>query len=242
MSAKESASMTRRQLMTMPENAFLFPDFNLIFHFASRSIDKPTGALSRCHSSTLSLRTTSSSGKKRSRRRVSINNDVEIKPIPERSEYSPDVRQKMWTSGSEIYSNAARNTIEFASENWNWRNVTEDENMLRHTITRELIHPIHLHNAMELARQQEDAANSNGNNNGQRQQTQCQNPVDFMAQLPLERNDGSSASTTPVAAATSCSSSPTLSVAAAAATHAAVATARHAHNSTGPPSPPAVTA
>ena len=212
MSAKESASMTRRQLMTMPENAFLFPDFNLIFHFASRSIDKPTGALSRCHSSTLSLRTTSSSGKKRSRRRVSINNDVEIKPIPERSEYSPDVRQKMWTSGSEIYSNAARNTIEFASENWNWRNVTEDENMLRHTITRELIHPIHLHNAMELARQQEDAANSNGNNNGQ-QQTQCQNPVDFMAQLPLERNDGRSASTTPVAAATSCSSSPTLSVA-----------------------------
>jgi hypothetical protein len=174
---------------------------------------------------------------------VSINNDVEIKPIPERSEYSQDVRQKMWTSGSELYSNAARNTIEFASENWNWRNVTEDEQMLRHTITRELIHPIHLHNAMELARQQEDAANNNGNNNGQQQQTQLQNPAEFMAHLPLERNDGSSAANTHVAPpSTSCSTSPPLSVAAAAATHAAVAKAHHPHKSTGPPSPPAVTA
>jgi len=184
------------------------------------------GALSRCHSSALSLhsggKSASSSKAKSRRRRVSINGDVEVKPIPERSEYSPEVRQKLWTSGSELYTNAARNTIEYHAEGWNWRSVTEDENMLRHTITRELIHPIHLHNAMELAKQQEDAANSANAGQGQR------NPADFMAHLPLERNDCSP------------SSPPNInvpSVAATAATHAAVATAQ-----VGPLSPQAATA
>ena len=128
--------------------------------------------------------------------------------------------------------NAARNTIEFHAEGWNWRSVTEDEDMLRHTITRELIHPIHLRNAMELAKQQEEVANNN-NNSGTPQQNQ--NPADFMAHLPLERND-CSASVSPIA------SPPKINIptiAATAATHAAVATV---HPQTGPLSPPAATA
>ena len=140
----------------------------------------------------------------------------------------------MWTAGAELMQNAARNTIEFHAEGWNWRSVTEDEDMLRHTITRELIHPVHLQNAMELAKQQEDAAN-NTTNAGTTQQNQ-RNPAEFMARLPLERNDGS-ASMTPTSPAPPKINIPT--IAATAAAHAAVATV---HPQTGPLSPPAATA
>lgn len=219
--------------MSFRSNAFFFHNIDLTFCVSLLASPLScTGALSRCHSSALSLHSggkSASSSKKKSRRRVSINSDVEVKPIPERSEYSPEVRSKLWTAGAELMQNAARNTIEFHAEGWNWRSVTEDEDMLRHTITRELIHPVHLHNAMELAKQQEETANNN------RSGATRQNPADFMAHLPLERNDCSAlVSPTP--------SPPKINIptiAATAATHAAVASV---HPQTGPLSPPAATA
>lgn len=79
--------------------------------------------------------------------RVSLHKSVSVIPIPSRCEYSLPVRKRIWSSSAEIYANAARNSVEFASEGWNWRNVIEDEEMLLHQASGELIHPIHVHNA-----------------------------------------------------------------------------------------------
>ena len=69
-------------------------------------------------------------------------------PIPLRTEYSNHVKERLWSSSEELYANAARNSVEFSSEGWNWRTVIEDEDMLIHTGSGELIHPIHLRNAL----------------------------------------------------------------------------------------------
>eukprot|EP00550_Attheya_septentrionalis_P007268 CAMPEP_0198289420 /NCGR_PEP_ID=MMETSP1449-20131203/7603_1 /TAXON_ID=420275 /ORGANISM="Attheya septentrionalis, Strain CCMP2084" /LENGTH=292 /DNA_ID=CAMNT_0043987737 /DNA_START=81 /DNA_END=959 /DNA_ORIENTATION=- len=113
-----------------------------------------SGALT--HQSQESL-TTDSSGRsqssKRARsnnRRVSLDNDVSIVPIPMRSEYTSRVRERLWSTSSELHQNATRNSIEFAAEGWNWRTVTEDEDMLVSTASGELIHPIHLLNVIQM--------------------------------------------------------------------------------------------
>lgn len=49
----------------------------------------------------------------------------------------------MWSSATELYQNAARNSLEFAAEGWNWRTVTDDEHMIV-APSGERIHPIHL--------------------------------------------------------------------------------------------------
>jgi len=89
----------------------------------------------------------------RKKKGVTIHKSVAVVPIPSRLEYSSRMRERLWTSSSDLASNAARNTIEFASEGWNWRNVIEDENMLVHQANGELIHPIHIHNALYCASQ-----------------------------------------------------------------------------------------
>ncbi len=81
------------------------------------------------------------------RRSVSLHKSVSVIPIPSRCSYSPTVREKIWTSSAELCTNAARNTVEFASEGWDWRRVIEDEHMLLHQASGELIHPIHVQNA-----------------------------------------------------------------------------------------------
>lgn len=81
----------------------------------------------------------------RSKRKVSLRNDVAVLPIPKREEYSDRIKERLWSSASELYLNAARNSIEFAAEGFNWRNATEDENMIVCDSSGELIHPIHLH-------------------------------------------------------------------------------------------------
>jgi len=100
------------------------------------------------HESILSHQSTGSSGssstkKPKSKRRVSLHNDVTVLPIPSRLDYPPLIKQRLWSSATELYQNAARNSVEFASEGWNWRNVTEDEKMLL-SPSGERIHPIHL--------------------------------------------------------------------------------------------------
>jgi len=86
----------------------------------------------------------------RSKRRVCLDDNVSVIPIPMRTEYSDRVKGKMWSSAAELSHNASRNYIEFAAEGWNWRTVTEDEYMWKCAESGELIHPIHLHNASFL--------------------------------------------------------------------------------------------
>ena len=84
----------------------------------------------------------------RKKRRVSLNKSVSVVQIPSRTEYPDRVRERLWSSAFELYTNAARNSIEFASEGWNWRTVTEDEQMIVCQKSGELIHPIHIHNLL----------------------------------------------------------------------------------------------
>lgn len=83
-------------------------------------------------------------------RGVSLHKSVSVIPIPSRLEYSSVVAERLWSSSAELCANAARNSVEFASEGWNWRNVIEDEGMLLHKASGELIHPIHVQNALTV--------------------------------------------------------------------------------------------
>jgi len=89
------------------------------------------------------------SKKTRSKRRVSLHNDVVVVPIPHRTEYPTMVRERIWSSASELYQNATRNTIEFASEGFDWRNVADDSQMVQ-APHGERIHPIHYMNIAGL--------------------------------------------------------------------------------------------
>lgn len=93
---------------------------------------------------------------KRGRRSVSLHKSVSVVHIPSRCEYSSNVRQQLWSSSAELFANAARNSVEFASEGWDWRNVIEDEHMLLHQASGELIHPIHVQNAFMPVSPSED--------------------------------------------------------------------------------------
>ena len=74
-------------------------------------------------------------------RHVHFNVSVTVHPIPLHTAYSRRIRQTVWTSAAEMEENVARNCLEFAAEQWDWRQVLEDEDMrLYHG---ELVHPVH---------------------------------------------------------------------------------------------------
>ena len=77
-------------------------------------------------------------------RKLKFNEQVEVCLIPKKEEYSKRIRGHLWNSPEEMALNAHRNTVEFAAEGWDWRNVMEDENMYRCLSTNELIHPVHI--------------------------------------------------------------------------------------------------
>jgi len=77
------------------------------------------------------------------KKQISFGEVVNVVPIPMRNEYSDRIRSRLWNNCAEIYENAARNTVEFASENYNWRTALEDEHFNLCAMTGELIHPVH---------------------------------------------------------------------------------------------------
>lgn len=73
--------------------------------------------------------------------RIAFVDEVEVMPIPTRHEYSDRIKSRIWSNRHELQENAERNAVEFASEGWNWRNVTEDEGMYICSASGELVHP-----------------------------------------------------------------------------------------------------
>jgi len=75
---------------------------------------------------------------------ISFDDAVCVVPIPKFDDYPANVRRLLWGSTGEIYENAVRNSVEFASEGWDWRTVATDEAMYLCRASGELIHPVHL--------------------------------------------------------------------------------------------------
>jgi len=79
------------------------------------------------------------------RRRLVFSSDVEVVPIPMRSEYSNRIKERMYSNRVELSENAQRNVVEFEAEGWDASTVLDDENQFyRCPLTGELIHPVHL--------------------------------------------------------------------------------------------------
>jgi len=74
-------------------------------------------------------------------RAVSFNDSVSVHPIPMRKEYSDRIRKELWGDRNETLYSINRNAIEFAAENYDWRQVRED---LVPCQNGELVHPVHL--------------------------------------------------------------------------------------------------
>ena len=136
-------------------------------HSLPSLVGSDTSSVSGCFSNQLSC--SASSNKKarylndrprNKKKSVSINKSVSVVSIPSRGEYSDRLRERIWATGAEIQANAARNTLEFCSENWDLANVLEDEHMFVHQANGERVHPIHVHNAMAHIRAcEEDPVN-----------------------------------------------------------------------------------
>jgi hypothetical protein len=75
------------------------------------------------------------------RNQVSFDSQVHIMPIPSRNAYSKRIRNTIWMPMDELEHNVARNTLEFIAENWDWRQVAEDEDMVYYE--GEMVHPVH---------------------------------------------------------------------------------------------------
>jgi len=79
------------------------------------------------------------------RRRIIFSNNVDVVPIPMRSEYSNRIKDRMYSGRVELSENAQRNVVEFEAEGWDATTVLDDENQFyKCPLTGELIHPVHL--------------------------------------------------------------------------------------------------
>jgi hypothetical protein len=113
-------------------------------------------------SSSADSNASSAGGMKQRKTRIMFQEDVEVMPIPTRYEYSDRIKSRIWSNRHELQENAERNAVEFASEGWNWRNVTEDDGMYICSQSGELVHPIHLkHLTLD-----NDTSNGNVNHEG----------------------------------------------------------------------------
>jgi hypothetical protein len=96
-------------------------------------------------------------------KRLTFHDEVFVCPIPRRDQYSNRIRHHLWPSMEELTNKAEKNTLEFASEGWDWRKTLDKEDMYLDTSSGEYIHPIHI--LIEQQQQaQSQAKESKGNN------------------------------------------------------------------------------
>lgn len=76
------------------------------------------------------------------RKAVDFAPEVSMMLIPHRFDYDDDVRSSLWSSRHELGAMAARNYLEFAAEERDWRNAIEEDEMV--TLNNgEKVHPVH---------------------------------------------------------------------------------------------------
>jgi len=73
--------------------------------------------------------------------RIRFHHKVAVHCIPARHDYSEEIKKCIWSDMSEIREMARRNTIEFASEGYDWRRCAEDDAMVL-SPTGERVHPV----------------------------------------------------------------------------------------------------
>jgi hypothetical protein len=80
---------------------------------------------------------------------VSFDNSVTVHLIPKHDQYSSQIRHSIWMDPQEMEATVARNALEFAAENWDWRRATEEKDMVLMEDPRSktgepmIVHPVH---------------------------------------------------------------------------------------------------
>jgi hypothetical protein len=127
------------------------------------TLDDQGGMSTASSSADSNASTTGNGGLKQRKTRIMFQEAVEVMPIPTRYEYSDRIKSRIWSNRHELQENAERNAVEFASEGWNWRNVTEDDGMYICSQSGELVHPIHLkHLTIDDDHDNHQPSNNNG--------------------------------------------------------------------------------
>jgi hypothetical protein len=81
----------------------------------------------------------------RRKRSVSFSECVNVQIIAHKDMYSERIRRNLWCKPEELAQNAQRNSIEFAAENFDWRQASEDDTFFTCPDTGDKIHPAHVH-------------------------------------------------------------------------------------------------
>ena len=90
-----------------------------------------------------SLKPKENQASKKKQRSVSFEETVTVLTIPNKDSYSDKTRKHLWTEPHEMSQNSTRNAVEFASENWDWRQVADDVEFYICPVTGEKVHPCH---------------------------------------------------------------------------------------------------
>ena len=109
-------------------------------------------------------KSTKQTNNKKKKKSIKFAPSVSVVQIPMRTEYSSRIATRLWSSRTEIRDNANRNVIEFSAENWDWRNVVEDDGMFVCTVSGELVHPVHCQDYYKLNASKGAAAAAAGTN------------------------------------------------------------------------------